>query len=115
MDIFGFEYFEENSFEQLCINYANEKIQQIFNNSIFKIEQKEYAVEQIDWNIIQFKDNQQVLDVFELKPDGIFHILDEECMIPKGTDEGFVQKLKSRVYLLIITITTINIEQKFLS
>jgi len=58
LDIFGFEYFQENSFEQLCINYANEKIQQLFNTHIFKMEQKEYAKEQIKWAYVDFKDNQ---------------------------------------------------------
>lgn len=100
LDIFGFEYFEENSFEQLCINYANEKIQQLFNSHIFKMEQKEYAKEQIKWVYVEFKDNQAVLDLIEDKPDGVLSILDEECMIPKGTDEGFVQKLRTRVCVL---------------
>ena len=106
LDIFGFEYFEENSFEQLCINYANEKSQQLFNSHIFKMEQKEYAKEQIKWTYVEFKDNQAVLDLIEDKPDGLLSILDEECMIPKGTDEGFVQKLRSRVRTFCRTLSS---------
>lgn len=103
LDIFGFEYFEENSFEQLCINYANEHIQQIFNQHIFKMEQKEYAKEQIKWTYVEFKDNQAVLDVIEGKPGGILSLLDEECMLPKGSDEGFVSKLWDNIKSDILT------------
>ncbi|RLN04175.1 myosin-11-like [Panicum miliaceum] len=93
LDIYGFESFKSNSFEQFCINYTNEKLQQHFNQHVFKMEQEEYTKEQIDWSYIEFVDNQDVLDLIEKKPGGVIALLDEACMFPKSTHETFVQKL----------------------
>ncbi|KAG9076465.1 Myosin type-2 heavy chain 1, partial [Ceratobasidium sp. 370] len=67
LDIYGFEHFKKNSFEQFCINYANEKLQQEFNAHVFKLEQEEYVREQINWTFIDFSDNQPCIDVIEGK------------------------------------------------
>lgn len=89
LDIFGFESFETNSFEQLCINYCNEALQQQFNKFIFKLEQQEYEKENIAWSFISFPDNQDVLDLIEKKHCGIFSILDEQCKLARCTDQSF--------------------------
>jgi len=89
LDIFGFESFEVNSFEQLCINYCNESLQQQFNWHIFTMEQREYEKEGISWSFISFPDNQDVLDLIEKKHSGIFSILDEQCRLAKCTDQSF--------------------------
>jgi myosin XV len=75
LDIFGFESLEENSFEQLCINYANENLQLYFNKHIFKLEQAEYAKEKLEWNNLQWEDNLPVIHLLAKKPVGIFHLL----------------------------------------
>ncbi|XP_057535565.1 myosin-17-like [Amaranthus tricolor] len=93
LDIYGFESFKFNSFEQFCINFTNEKLQQHFNQHVFKMEQEEYSKEEIDWSYIEFVDNQDVLDLIEKKPGGIISLLDEACMFPKSTHETFAQKL----------------------
>ncbi|KAK8930678.1 hypothetical protein KSP39_PZI016534 [Platanthera zijinensis] len=93
LDIYGFESFKTNSFEQFCINFTNEKLQQHFNQHVFKMEQDEYTKEEIDWSYIEFIDNQDVLDLIEKKPGGIIALLDEACMFPKSTYETFSQKL----------------------
>ncbi|CAL5208434.1 unnamed protein product [Lathyrus oleraceus] len=93
LDIYGFESFKLNSFEQFCINFTNEKLQQHFNQHMFKTEQEEYTKEQIDWSYIEFEDNQDVLDLIEKKPGGIVALLDEACMFPKSTHETFANKL----------------------
>nr|XP_016489507.1 PREDICTED: myosin-9-like isoform X1 [Nicotiana tabacum] len=93
LDIYGFESFKLNSFEQFCINFTNEKLQQHFNQHVFKMEQEEYTKEEIDWSYIEFVDNQDVLDLIEKKPGGIIALLDEACMFPKSTHETFSQKL----------------------
>uniref|UniRef100_I3MXL9 Unconventional myosin-Vb n=1 Tax=Ictidomys tridecemlineatus TaxID=43179 RepID=I3MXL9_ICTTR len=95
LDIYGFETFEVNSFEQFCINYANEKLQQQFNLHVFKLEQEEYMKEQIPWTLIDFYDNQPCIDLIEAKL-GILDLLDEECKVPKGTDQNWAQKLYDR-------------------
>ncbi len=92
LDIYGFEHFAKNSFEQFCINYANEKLQQEFNQHVFKLEQEEYLKEQIDWTFIDFADNQPCIDLIEGKL-GILSLLDEESRLPMGSDEQFVTKL----------------------
>ncbi|XP_074593590.1 unconventional myosin-Va-like isoform X2 [Brevipalpus obovatus] len=97
LDIYGFEHFEVNSFEQFCINYANEALQQQFNQHVFKLEQEEYIREGIDWQFITFTDNQPVIDLIEAKPIGILNLLDEECKMPKGTDETWITKLYAQL------------------
>lgn len=80
LDIYGFETFEVNSFEQFCINYANEKLQQQFNQHVFKLEQEEYLKEGIAWTMIDFYDNQPCIDLIESKL-GVLDLLDEECRV----------------------------------
>ncbi|KAG5317858.1 MYO15 protein, partial [Pseudoatta argentina] len=92
LDIFGFENFTENSFEQLCINYANENLQFYFNKHIFKLEQQEYAKEKIDWTTINYTDNLPVIHLIAKKPVGILHLLDDESNFPKATDLSFLEK-----------------------
>lgn len=92
LDIFGFEHFTTNSFEQLCINYANETLQQQFNGFVFKLEQEEYVREAIAWSSIDFPDNQDCLDLIEAKkPAGLLAILDDMCLLQKATDEGLAK------------------------
>eukprot|EP00013_Stygamoeba_regulata_P020099 CAMPEP_0177646966 /NCGR_PEP_ID=MMETSP0447-20121125/10048_1 /TAXON_ID=0 /ORGANISM="Stygamoeba regulata, Strain BSH-02190019" /LENGTH=891 /DNA_ID=CAMNT_0019149519 /DNA_START=201 /DNA_END=2873 /DNA_ORIENTATION=- len=94
LDIFGFENFKVNSFEQFCINFANERLQLYFNDFIFRMEQDEYTREGIDWSKIEFNDNQACLDLIQGKnPLGVLVILDEECRFPKGTDQSFLEKI----------------------
>uniref|UniRef100_A0A3Q1JUY7 Uncharacterized protein n=1 Tax=Anabas testudineus TaxID=64144 RepID=A0A3Q1JUY7_ANATE len=92
LDIYGFETFDVNSFEQFCINYANEKLQQQFNLHVFKLEQEEYMKEEIPWTLIDFYDNQPCINLIESKL-GILDLLDEECKMPKGSDDTWAQKL----------------------
>jgi len=93
LDIFGFECFAINSFEQLCINFTNEALQQQFNKFIFKMEQAEYKAEQISWEFIEFPDNQDCLDTIQSKPNGILTMLDDECRLPKGSDRNWANRL----------------------
>jgi len=93
LDIFGFEIFQVNSFEQLCINYTNEKLQQHFNSQTFKLEEQLYRSEQIVFDAIQYIDNQPVLDLIESRPSGILRMLDEELKFPKASDKTFVDRL----------------------
>ncbi|CDY66597.1 BnaCnng51610D, partial [Brassica napus] len=93
LDIYGFESFKTNSFEQFCINFTNEKLQQHFNQHVFKMEQEDYTKEEINWSYIEFVDNKDVLELIEKKPGGVIALLDEACMFPKSTHETFAQKL----------------------
>ncbi|CAM9632006.1 unnamed protein product [Ectocarpus sp. 6 AP-2014] len=92
LDIFGFETFQHNSFEQFCINYANEKLQQKFTQDVFKNVQVEYQEEGIPWSHIDFQDNAAVLGMIEEPRRGLLSLLDEECMLPQGTDEAYASK-----------------------
>lgn len=95
LDIYGFETFDCNSFEQFSINYANEKLQQQFNQHVFKLEQEVYLKEGIVWTMIDFYDNQPCIDLIEAKL-GILDLLDEECRMPNGSDDSWVTKLNEK-------------------
>lgn len=97
LDIYGFESFKKNSFEQFCINYANERLQQHFNRHLFKLEQEDYELDGIDWTKVDFEDNQECLDLFEKKPLGLLSLLDEESNFPRATDLTFANKLKQHL------------------
>ncbi|KAM8880381.1 unconventional myosin-XV [Spinachia spinachia] len=92
LDIYGFEELQVNSFEQLCINYANETLQFFFNRVIFQEEQEEYMREQIKWQQQPFSHNQACLDLIAAKPHGILRVLDDQCGFPQATDHTFLQK-----------------------
>merc|ERR1719309_1884017 len=95
LDIAGFEIFDFNGFEQICINFCNEKLQQFFNHHMFVLEQEEYKKEEIQWTFIDFgMDLVACIELFE-KPLGILAILEEECMFPKATDKSFAEKLNA--------------------
>lgn len=94
LDIFGFESFAVNSFEQLCINFTNEALQQQFNKFIFKLEQEEYERESINWAFISFPDNQDCLDTIQARPKGILAMLDDECKLgQRGSDKNWAKRL----------------------
>ena len=97
LDIFGFESFKVNSFEQLCINYCNEALQQQFNLFVLKNEQDEYENEGIKWNFISFPDNQDALDLIWKKGYGILNILDDQCRAPGTTDKTFANDLYQKL------------------
>ncbi|XP_033629004.1 myosin-IIIb-like isoform X1 [Asterias rubens] len=97
LDIFGFENFSVNSFEQLCINIANEQIQFYFNQHIFAMEQEEYITEGIDAAVISYQDNQPLLDLFLQRPLGMLHLLDEESWFPQATDQTLVEKFNQNI------------------
>jgi len=93
LDIFGFEIFKHNSFEQLCINFTNEMLQQHFNNQTFKLEEAIYKAEKIQFQHVEFIDNKPMIELITNKPDGILPLLDEELVVPQGSDKTFVSKL----------------------
>eukprot|EP00923_Selenidium_pygospionis_P051384 GHVN01089204.1.p1 GENE.GHVN01089204.1~~GHVN01089204.1.p1 ORF type:complete len:1366 (+),score=163.96 GHVN01089204.1:999-5096(+) len=93
LDIFGFECFKMNSFEQLCINFTNERLQQFFNSFIFKCEEALYREEKIPWDPLDFPDNQDCVDLLQGKPHGLFSMLDEECIVVQGSDKNFNSKI----------------------
>ncbi|KAG8145803.1 hypothetical protein E2320_012291 [Naja naja] len=92
LDIYGFEDLGFNSFEQLCINYANEYLQYLFNKIVFKEEQEEYIREQIEWREIAFTDNQPCIELISQRPHGILKILNDQSSFPQATDHTFLQK-----------------------
>ncbi|XP_028286228.1 unconventional myosin-IXa-like isoform X11 [Parambassis ranga] len=94
LDIFGFEDYENNSFEQFCINFANERLQHYFNQHIFKLEQEEYRAEGITWHNIEYIDNSGCLNLISKKPTALFHLLDEECNFPQATNQTLLDKFK---------------------
>ncbi|KAJ8278097.1 hypothetical protein GJAV_G00083790 [Gymnothorax javanicus] len=97
LDIFGFENFKKNSFEQLCINIANEQIQFYFNQHIFAWEQDEYLNENVDARLIEYEDNRPLLDMFLQKPMGLLSLLDEESRFPQATDQTLVEKFEDNL------------------
>lgn len=92
LDIFGFESFAVNSFEQLCINYTNEKLQQFFTQDIFKMDQEQYEKENINWESITFTDNQKLIDLIESRV-SLFSLLDDETKFPRATDATWLTKM----------------------
>ncbi|KAL4608041.1 unconventional myosin-IXb [Arapaima gigas] len=96
LDIFGFEDFKSNSFEQFCINYANEQLQYYFNQHIFKLEQEEYQREGINWHNIDYTDNVGCIHLISKKPTGLFYLLDEESNFPHATDKTLLAKFKQQ-------------------
>ncbi|XP_032094447.1 unconventional myosin-IXb isoform X7 [Thamnophis elegans] len=96
LDIFGFEDFKTNSFEQFCINYANEQLQYYFNQHIFKLEQEEYQSEGISWHNIDYTDNVACIHLIGKKPTGLFYLLDEESNFPHATSETLLAKFKQQ-------------------
>uniref|UniRef100_A0A4W3IQ43 Myosin IXAa n=1 Tax=Callorhinchus milii TaxID=7868 RepID=A0A4W3IQ43_CALMI len=94
LDIFGFEDYENNSFEQFCINFANERLQHYFNQHIFKLEQEEYRAEGISWHNIDYIDNSSCINLISKKPTGLLHLLDEECNFPQATNQTLLDKFK---------------------
>ncbi|XP_015082010.1 myosin-2-like isoform X3 [Solanum pennellii] len=97
LDIYGFESFQGNSFEQFLINYANERLQQHANRHLLKLEQEEYELDGIDWSKVDFEDNQECLNLFEKKPIGLISLLNEESNSLTATDLTFVCKLKQHI------------------
>lgn len=93
LDIFGFEIFDKNSFEQICINYTNERLQELFNNHIFRLEQAEYVKEGVEWRVIDFPDNLECLQVL----DKLFKMTTEECLIPRGNDVNLAGRMEEKL------------------
>uniref|UniRef100_A0A8C5BKU2 Myosin IXA n=1 Tax=Gadus morhua TaxID=8049 RepID=A0A8C5BKU2_GADMO len=94
LDIFGFEDYENNSFEQFCINFANERLQHYFNQHIFKLEQEEYRAEGITWHNIDYIDNSGCINLISKKPTALLHLLDEECNFPQASNQTLLDKFK---------------------
>uniref|UniRef100_A0A665TPJ3 Myosin IXb n=1 Tax=Echeneis naucrates TaxID=173247 RepID=A0A665TPJ3_ECHNA len=113
LDMFGFENLQTNSFEQLCINYANEKLQYYMNQSIFKLEQEDYVSEGITWQNIDCSDNSGCIQLISEKSTGLFGLLDEECNLPQGTDESLLDKLKQQHQDNSFLVTSPSTQQMF--
>ena len=96
LDIFGFECFKQNSFEQLCINFTNERLQQFFNEFVFKLEEALYAKEGVPWDPLDFPDNQDAVDLLQDPRGGLFALLDEECVLPGGSDKNYCSKIRQK-------------------
>ncbi len=96
LDIFGFENFKINSFEQILINYANEKLQQQFNHALFELEQREYVAEGVQWNMVEFADGRDCVELIEDKR-GIIALLDEQCRLQQSTDQSLIDKLHEQL------------------
>ncbi|KAF7706039.1 hypothetical protein HF521_019293 [Silurus meridionalis] len=94
LDIFGFEDFKTNSFEQFCINYANEQLQNYCNHHIFLLEQEEYKSEGISWTSVSYTDNMECINLISKKPTGLLYLLDEESSLPHATDRTLLEKFK---------------------
>lgn len=94
VDIFGFECFPHNSMEQLCINFANEKLQRMFTEAVFESVLAEYSKEGIDVDGMSFEDNSAVVALIEGSPSGLLSLLSEECFFPNGSDNGWLGKIK---------------------
>jgi len=92
LDIFGFENFKENTYEQMLINYGNEQLHGLTQRCLFKLEQAEYEKEKLEWTSIAVEDNMSVINLLVKKPVGILHLLDDESNFPKGTDSSFLEK-----------------------
>ena len=97
LDIFGFEVFDNNGFEQLCINYTNEKLQNLFNKFIFELEQKEYESEGIIWENIKYPNNKKILNVIENKSKSLFSILMEQSILKSGNDDNFYNSIVNKL------------------
>ncbi|CAK4104685.1 unnamed protein product [Aphanomyces euteiches] len=110
LDIFGFENLTTNGFEQLCINYANERLQAQFNELVFAKEQRMYESEGIEWKYIEYPDNAPCLQLLEDRPHGMWCLLDEEGMLPKGSNEGWISKLYS-VFLDDDSVSSLDFKQ----
>ena len=93
VDIFGFEVFKLNSLEQLCINFANEKLQALFTKAVFLETIEAYKADGIDADAITYTDNATLIELFDAPKVGLWATLSEECVVPKGSDEGFTEKL----------------------
>uniref|UniRef100_A0A8C3AFG6 Myosin IXb n=1 Tax=Cyclopterus lumpus TaxID=8103 RepID=A0A8C3AFG6_CYCLU len=96
LDMFGFENLQTNSFEQLCINYTNEKLQHYINQHVFKLEQEDYVAEGITWQTIDYTDNSGCIQLISQKSTGLFALLDKESNVPRATDETLLDKLKQQ-------------------
>ncbi|EQC28329.1 hypothetical protein SDRG_13877 [Saprolegnia diclina VS20] len=111
VDIFGFEIFATNSLEQLCINFANEKLQQLFAKYVFEMEQKEYAAEAIPWTFVAYPNNDACVVMFEARPTGLFCLLDEQCVIPRGNDAQLAAKYADVVAKRHAHLATTKLQQ----
>ncbi|GBG30603.1 Myosin-6 [Hondaea fermentalgiana] len=93
LDVFGFEVFAQNGFEQLCINYCNERLQSLFNEYVFLRDQREYNAEGINWEYVNFPENNTCLEMIESRPIGLLALMDENCLVPHGNDESLINKI----------------------